>query len=492
MAAIEEPDLNIPHRNDLQWTGLLITGSAFFIALFIGMLASGNSTRAIALLVAIPLVASFIRRPVFALIFCCPLAILVPPWYTLMDFGIPIVQLDVFRTASLFLTVVLFTGICTRRYVNLSIDRIGFVVILLSLYSFISCIGFWDEEIMRSVYNLLYVPLLFYFTVKFFPLERKHLDLIEKLFISAAIVLSLTMIYESFMLNKPLFVSPDVPAYQWVENEYNVFRAGGMTGSAPQAGLLLGIIIFLSYGRLVKSRCTSKLIYLTACLIILTAILLTYTRAAWFAVLVGSLMYMYFTGRPRFFLYLAVLLTVAIVLFFMPLDFSDDFMQKGITRPGTLFSRFAFWKEALDIYTSSLKNMIFGIGFLGSRQIEIVGSPLLVEVGTHCYYLTLLLETGVIGLFLYLLLGYIMMRTMRRNLASAASDKEAKKYVLFFCSISTMFIVNLVGDYTKSQNELIIFMILLSLLVNHPHLILGRPPETVSGDKEPGSDLISL
>jgi len=475
--AIRNLDFQITLPNNRRWLGFLIAGYAFFAAFIIGMLAAEKSIKAIAFLVTLPLMINFIKRPVNALIFCCPLLILIPPWYTMKDFGIPIVQLDVFRAASLFFTIVLFTGICTRRYVNLSMDRMGFVFLLLSVYSFISCIGFWDEVIMRTVYNLLYVPLLFYFCVKLIPLNRQHINIMEIMFITAGVVLAFVMLYESLILKEPLFVSPDLVQYPWLENEFNVFRAGGMTGSAPQAGLILGIIFFLACGRYVKSRGTLKIPYLTACTVILLAIFITYTRATWFAVLGGSLLYSYFTNRRKFILYLIVLLIAGAAVFLVPPDISDDLLAKGITRPGTLISRFAFWQEAFDIYTSSLKNMIFGIGYLGSREIDITRSLLLEEVGTHCYYLTILLETGIIGLFLFLLIIFISIRTMRRNLVSATSTRGKKSYVLLFSAVSTLFIANLVGEYAKSQNEAIIFMMLLSLLVNHPHLYLKQPSE---------------
>ena len=454
---------------------MLLTAGAFVFAVYLGKTLSENIPEALVLLFLPIFLWLAVKQPEYGLLASASLLILIPPWFTLINFGIPIVQLDPLRILAIFFLSIMFARVCMRKIKGLVFSPLDTLLIVLTIYSIISCIGFWTEETMRGVLERLIIPLLFFFGVKILPIERKHVNIMEVTLVLAGLSLAVVMLVEYFFLQEPLFIKPALTAYQWVANEYSLFRAGGMTGGAPESGLILVMVVFMAYGLYISASGLKKIVYLLFITAITTAIIITFTRAVWLGLFVGiSIYFMLCDKHKKYFIFFG-LLGLAGLFWICDLDYSGEIIQKGVIRLNTMGSRFVFWQEIMSIYTSSLKTVIFGIGYTGSRTFDVVGSALLVGVGSHCYYLTMLLETGLIGLTIYLTIAFLIFTTARRNILSAdIRDTSTRKYALLLSSVSALYSANLFGEYSKGKHSAILWMVLLSLLVNRADLFITR------------------
>jgi O-antigen ligase len=91
--------------------------------------------------------------------------------------------------------------------------------------------------------------------------------------------------------------------------------------------------------------------------------------------------------------------------------------------------RFGAWEQVLDKFF--YPNMLTGSG-IGTTQNHFYSSHL--KVGAiHSEYVRLLAETGLIGLFLFLLSMFIYFIIIRRNMKNAAHDKST--YLMGVCAL---------------------------------------------------------
>ncbi len=100
-----------------------------------------------------------------------------------------------------------------------------------------------------------------------------------------------------------------------------------------------------------------------------------------------------------------------------------DFMN---TDSESYLDRLAMWKVALKVTTESARNLFTGVGYGGWRQVSeasfIKYLPSMMGAAqyrhVHNVYLQCLVETGLIGLFLYLGLTFYIIKKLRAKLAA--------------------------------------------------------------------------
>ena len=101
--------------------------------------------------------------------------------------------------------------------------------------------------------------------------------------------------------------------------------------------------------------------------------------------------------------------------------------------------RVTIWNDAMDLFQ---QNPVLGIGFDTYRWLHRVT----IYTDTHNYFLKVMVETGVIGLLLFLWLLMKMSR-MGFRLFRTAQDPFLKSLGLAFCLVmACVFVVNLFGD----------------------------------------------
>lgn len=130
----------------------------------------------------------------------------------------------------------------------------------------------------------------------------------------------------------------------------NISRAGSFAGNPNGNATFLGLIFPLSLGLGIESRgFKMKICYAVAALLILLALMFTYSTGAWLAVLVGTLVFLLLTGRPRYSLLLIGLMAIVAVLAFVvfPTQIAAQFSHSSDKSDISL--HLADWQTALRV-----------------------------------------------------------------------------------------------------------------------------------------------
>ena len=192
------------------------------------------------------------------------------------------------------------------------------------------------------------------------------------------------------------------------------------------AYLAMGAGIIVNMINRIKFKYSLFLVPLLA--IIMITLLSTGSRGPTLGLLAGLVTYTIFFEKNKYRrnkLILTGLFTVCIliiVLFVLP-DFittrflnigTGDFVvyQSGVQRVSTIALRLGFWKTSLIEWSSSIKSFIIGIGSGGFSSLYILRD---FRHFPHNFFIEALLETGVIGFAIILLLFYKGWKYLRTN-----------------------------------------------------------------------------
>ena len=181
-----------------------------------------------------------------------------------------------------------------------------------------------------------------------------------------------------------------------------------------------------------RSRLLSQPVLLAAGVVFSTALVFSYSRASLGALFASLLVLAYMRlglySLRRWFLILAVSLVagVAIVSVLFP-AFSEMYSLRLLqsfesflsATNAVLSGRLASWSAAVDFLIENPRYVLIGVGYKTLPYSEVIGQPLIVDN----MYLTLLVETGVIGLTAFLILNALILRTAHK--AAVHRDRVA-------------------------------------------------------------------
>ena len=188
--------------------------------------------------------------------------------------------------------------------------------------------------------------------------------------------------------------------YGWSESVSSVFRPGGTIGQPVRAATLSTLCLaWLPLWFITFRRQRSGLILVAVML--LTAVALSFTRAAWLSAALIVLMYIgVLRGwKSAAFVSAAVLGTAAWMV--SAYANSREFFM-AVLRPDTIAYRLRLWNYAGQAAERrTLWQLVAGAGILSSRNPNASAAYSLALSGTHNAYLTALLEHGVLGLVAY-------------------------------------------------------------------------------------------
>ncbi|MGO9961508.1 MAG: O-antigen ligase family protein [Solirubrobacteraceae bacterium] len=237
---------------------------------------------------------------------------------------------------------------------------------------------------------------------------------------------SLTLLLEA-VRGKVMFADP--LRYQWGGNSTEIFRAGGIFGGSPAAGVILAALILMS-AVMLRSRSHRRLVRLALASMLL-ALFLTFARSGYVALIGGAFMLAVTLPYQHWRRALLLAFAISIPIFAVvtsPGTLSSletsKLISAGIIRSDTVADRFSFLKLAVPLLDDRTSHLLYGRGFdafeaTGAEDAGMASSPvLIVRGGPHDDYIRAILEQGVIGLGLILIwLGgsvLIGLRTVRR------------------------------------------------------------------------------
>ncbi len=158
-----------------------------------------------------------------------------------------------------------------------------------------------------------------------------------------------------------------------------VSRSGSFLGNPNGNGVFLATSFFLPLGLFIESKhLWSKMIYLLETLLILSALMFTYSTGSWIAVLTGILIFMFLIGRKRYSVLLLVLITVLTVIAVTIFPTQIAAQLSHSSRESELSLHMGDWQTSVRVIEAF---PLFGVG-LGSQAYLVRAEPYRVPAQT--------------------------------------------------------------------------------------------------------------
>lgn len=206
--------------------------------------------------------------------------------------------------------------------------------------------------------------------------------------------------------------------YQLIQNiGGSISRAGSFLGHPNDNGAFLGFSVFLALGLFIESkRSWIKTIYLLEIMLILLALMFTYSSGSWSAVLVGTFAFLFLTGRMRYSILLAAFVAIltAIVVTIFPSQLALQLSHFTANNESSV--HLGAWQTAIRVSATS---PLFGVG-LGGQAYLSASIPVMVpaQIGLLLEpdntYLEWAAMAGIPVMIVFLLLlGYVFCCSLR-------------------------------------------------------------------------------
>ncbi len=165
--------------------------------------------------------------------------------------------------------------------------------------------------------------------------------------------------------------------YQLIQNTLQIVgagvsRASSFIGHPDGNGTFLAFNFFLPLGLFIESkRLWAKVSYLLEMLLILPALMFTYSSAAWIALLAGMLAFVFFVGRMRYRVLLLILVAILTVIVFTVFPSQLALQLSHLSANNESSLHVGSWQTALRVIQAF---PLFGVG-LGDQAYLIRAEP---------------------------------------------------------------------------------------------------------------------
>ena len=331
--------------------------------------------------------------------------------------------------AGLFVIIGVFRFLTTNQRKGIT-DPIIFSIILLIIISYISLLWTIDMDTSININTTnFFLQLLFIFAyIRIYSYK-------DQFIIKWSILLGGIAVFIYLLING-------------FYTTYSNRSALGETDPNEFAALLV-LPFFIAFGQLINKR---KLIFIVILLIILFLILITGSRGALIAIVVGLIYYTYKNIKFKTFIYLFLLV---IIFYLIILPFIPEAVTDRLWGQGAYTNDFGVKDTRVDIWSAIYYNVFPNLSVIGNGSGS--GSILLSKyflqlTGTHNTYFSLIIDYGILGLpiFLYFLVKMFKRINLEKDYGKICSfiailiiifflDAYYKKYlwnVLIYCVIS--------------------------------------------------------
>lgn len=273
-------------------------------------------------------------------------------------------------------------------------------------------------------------------------------------------------------------------------------RAQGVFYESSNFGNFCGFFLIVTSAALLARK--EQLLRIRRPLLILSviilslAVLVTFSRSTWASVLVALLVFASITGHAKVQRSAVFLVALAVPLFLLWKLSPELWSYLLNARVGRLTEIFASpnlatsgrvdtWAHVISIISGNPQYLVFGIGYKTLEFTRLFHGEIIVDNG----YLSLLLETGIVGLAGFLFFSWIILKTFFK--LSHARDQVAAFWsaVLFSFWCGQLIQLLAVDAYTYWRN-MVIFAALAAFTLNRAaranssEVILGTFPRANS------------
>jgi len=300
---------------------------------------------------------------------------------------------------------------------------------------------------IQNAFDLHWVPILTYFTVKNLVTSRKSVHLVLYAVLFVALYTAVYAIYETTTGNV-LFDQGSGFASYYADSGLHILR--GLWGLNVGFGraLVMGIPINF-YFYLNTSSPTRKTVWAICLGLIFVGLFFTYKRASWLAMVAVVFVMQFFYPRfRRLFIVLFIVVVIAMALNWDSVSTSTVYTDRIHSQHSTSEHRTNAWKRALEFWSAS---PLLGRGYQQHRDLARAAGYR--ERAVESEYLEILVSAGLAGFLPYvgmlLLMGYDGLQHYRGRVADGLADRDLvavfwATLVGFAVNIATAIVTNLV------------------------------------------------
>jgi O-antigen ligase len=310
--------------------------------------------------------------------------------------------------------LLLILKILQKRKITILWSNTSFFVFLYLLVVSFSVIFTQDyDTLYHNLYDLLrsvvfFILILYY--VNYADSESRRNNM-TKLFINGIIVgssIAATVIIV-FFLQKPSIHALLGSSYE--------FRTGGWIRDPNDVALMLDMAIILTYFifKSLKNK-YMKILYLTSIFLCISAVILTLSRGGLIALFLIFVIILYQERKNKILMTIITIIIISIMFLFGSYIFSrlSTLSQLGSLQDKSLYLRLNLVKIAFKaIFHSPLFGV--GLGDFPSYTRYFFSDSQLTNTVTHNAWLHIASETGLIGLFMYIMVFVTLIKSLNKN-----------------------------------------------------------------------------
>jgi O-antigen ligase len=447
------------------------------LALFLGGLGSGTmlvalgTSTAVAITVTLGCVVAFVALVAFnqyeALASLVVVASLFLDWYQLVGKPLRIAVVSTLL-ASALLAVLFFRQSPTRPWVRLPLAGVWVVFLALCGWATIRGLDLQDSVTYYAgvVVNAVLICMI---GLQLGRNERSLSRLFRMLSALGGLVALHTILYVQFGVF--LLATPSIQAYLISRRGFTFtgdradVRSGSFLINPDWNGAFMALMALLAVGLLVAARSwRGRLIYLAEAVLILIALLYTYSTAAWIAVIAGFVVFaaLAVRGRTRLYLFGGTVLTLGAAYLLLSSRF--HLLFEHATSADGLSDRMGLWETALRVIAAHpLTGIGIGLDTYFKRSVPYLPSSLAHPFGhPHEAFLEIAAMNGLPALFLFLLIvGQALRQALRACLRAAYQSRTRVLLSAGIAAVVTLSINSLaINGWTVTPLAAIAWLIL--------------------------------
>ncbi len=411
--------------------------------------------------------------------------------YVEIDMGAGIPDLSFSRFAIGFLLVFMLLKASIREFQFKPVGLTEFFMVL-TVIGIATSAPLADEppKILQQVISWHFAPLIMFFLAKNLVRDREDL---RKIFWAIALFSLAAAIYAIYehSTGHILFVGK-LKSVEELRTRYtdSLYLIRGLLGRSGNFGRVFIISIPLMFYLFFENNRAKQKIFLAVALVIeFYAMLITYNRTSWYALMIGLFVLQFFYPQFRK-LFLAMVVVAAVVLWITwdQVNESAVVEERLNSENSTLDVRQARWNAAWNMWQEKpIRGWGFDRFFKESGRFRTDGSTRnLISIEND--YLDIMVGSGLVGfvpylLFLVMPLIHSVFLFFKARASNWAGFIKPETIALYW----TIIVAFAIGSYTQVQNEATVkilpFVVMGAIIGTHQHYLRRSEVTENSTDK---------
>ncbi len=374
--------------------------------------------------------------------------------FTLIMFAIPIFPLFPHSTAVLSsLVALMFISFLIKVIVGkrqFHFEQYDFIIIAFMLFVLIS--GIFLGGVKSFEKALVFILLIsVYFSVSNIIVNRRIAEGAVNVFVASSVP---TAVYAIISY----FISPSSHP-EWIDPSFEgkiEARATGTFGNPNiYAVFLLAAIIFSAVFIMDKSLEKKRYIYILPLALNIFSLVLTWTRGAWFALILSAVAYAVIRSRKCTKLILFPIMALPISVFFTPAAVTERFLSIFNLEDTSISSRLSVMRSSLRMFWN---NIFVGVGIgeeAFSEEFLKYAEDSVTAPHSHNLFLEIGCEAGIFALLLFV---YLLIIRTRHRASYAKYVRNSSVDYLCTMSGAALFALTTLGmtDYIWYNSQMLV------------------------------------